>query len=260
MRIQLRNNDESAFQPYMDYFPVDGCSLPLGTVLVLPGGGYSHRAYHEGDPIAKKFNALGYQAFVLQYRVMPDRYPAAQQDVLRAIRIIRSRAEEFRVIPDQIAVCGYSAGGHLAACAGLLHDKITEKCGDAADDFSAEPNALLLCYPVVSVTETYTDLQRPVPDGTPYRDENGKDFNPCEEVTEKTPPSFIWHTATDQVVPYAASVKFAQAMWSCGNICELHIFPRGRHGLGLGYGLKEITAWPELAAQFLESNVNFTRA
>ena len=262
MRIFLREKDDSAFQPYIDCFPVDGvCGhMPLGAVLVLPGGGYTHRAYHEGDPIARKFNALGFHAFVLQYRVMPDKYPAAQLDVLRALKIIRSRAGEFRLRPDQIAVLGFSAGGHLAACAGLLHDKFDEKCGDEADAVSGRPDAMILCYPVASVTETYIKPGRELPEGTEYCDENGAAIDPDKLVTAGTPPTFIWHTAEDPVVPVCGSMQFASAMWECGNCCELHVFPKGPHGGGLWLGTQDASDWPREAAVFLKYRLGFEAA
>ncbi len=262
MRIFLREQDNnSAFQPYLDCFLHDGAGSPLGAVLVLPGGGYTHRALHEGDPIARKFNTLGFHTFVLQYRVMPDKYPAAQLDVMRAIKIIRSRAEEFRLNPDQIAVLGFSAGGHLAACAGLLHARFDEKCGDAADEVSARPDALVLCYAVNSTTDTYIkNPERQLPEGTPYCFADGTPIDPDTMVSADTPPAFVWHTATDPVVPASTSVNFANAMWKCGNTCELHIFPKGLHGRGLGLGHKDIHRWPELAAEFLETTAGFIRA
>ena len=109
MRIELRpRKSAEKFQPYLDTFLLSGCSKPLGGVLVLPGGGYSGRAAHEGDPVAQTFNALGYHAFVLQYRTSIDggAYPDPQQDLIRAIRIIRAHAEQWRL--DKIAVLGFS--------------------------------------------------------------------------------------------------------------------------------------------------------
>ena len=105
---------DSTFVPYMETFLLSGAAKPLGLVVVLPGGGYSHRAFHEGDPIALRFNELGFHAVTVQYRVSPDRDPAALNDVARAIRLIRQNAAAWKVDPDNIAVCGFSAGGHLA--------------------------------------------------------------------------------------------------------------------------------------------------
>ena len=261
MRIFLRDNDNTSdFKPYIDCFLLEGVCTPLGAVLVLPGGGYTHRANHEGDPIAKRFNALGYHAFVLQYRTLPDPFPCAQLDVLRAIKIIRSRAGEFRLNPDQIAVLGFSAGGHLAACAGLMHREFDEKCGDDADSVSARPDALVLCYPVASVTETYLEPDRPMGENTPYCRADGSPIDPCKMVSADTPPAYIWHTATDQVVPVNGSVEFARQMWQCGNACELHIMPHGPHGRGLGYSDQNICSWSREAAVFLRNRAGFTAA
>ena len=115
MRINLYQNPAPAptgnqddfFAPYMDTFLLSAAKDPLGLVVVLPGGGYSHRAYHEGDPIAMRFNELGFHAVVVQYRVKPYTYPAGLNDVARAIRIIRQNATAWAVDPDKIAVCGF---------------------------------------------------------------------------------------------------------------------------------------------------------
>ena len=260
MRIFLREKDKSVFQPYLDAFLCDGAVSPLGAVLVIPGGGYDHRAYHEGDPVARRFNDLGFHAFVLQYRTLPDPFPGAQLDVLRAVKLIRSLADEFRINPDQIAAMGFSAGGHLAACAGLMYNEFDEKCGDNADDFSGRPDALILCYPVASVTETYFELNRQMGKNTPYCRADGSPIDPCKMVTADTPPTYIWHTATDQVVPVNGSVEFAKEMWRCGNICDLHIFPCGPHGQGLWLGAPDASMWPKQAAVFLQKRVGFTAA
>lgn len=260
MRIFLREKDNSVFQPYLDVFLCDGTVSPLSAVLIIPGGGYDHRAYHEGDPVARKFNALGFHAFVLQYRVLPDPFPCAQLDALRAMKIIRSRAAEFRVKPDQIAAMGFSAGGHLAACAGIMHDQFDEKCGDEADNVSGRPDALILCYPVTSVTETYFELNRPLGKNTPYCLADGSPIDPCKMVTCNTPPTYIWHTATDQVVLVNSSMEFAREMWHCGNICDLHVFPCGPHGQGLCLGIPDASMWPQQAAVFLQKRIGFTAA
>ena len=102
MRINLRNNlagnaPGDDFQPYLDTFLLPGCSTPLGGVLIVPGGGYAIRGDYEGDAVAAKFNSLGYHAFVLQYRVSPNRFPAPQQDLVRAVKIIRANAEAWRL-------------------------------------------------------------------------------------------------------------------------------------------------------------------
>lgn len=263
MRIFLRNNssghgESDKFQPYLDTFLLPGTSTPLGGVLIVPGGGYAIRGDYEGDAVAAKFNALGYHAFVLQYRVAPERFPAPQQDLVRAVKIIRSQAASWRL--EKLAVLGFSAGAHLAASGAMLAEKFAVNEGDEADNFPGNADALVLCYPVISLTAEYAhgnsgkNLFGPE---TP--DEVRAQLNMDKLVDSATPPSFLWHTADDDAVSVLNSVNFAQNMWQCGNSCELHIFPHGYHGRGLGYGTPDLKQWPELCAVFLETTAGFTR-
>ena len=268
MRIELyktpdaspNGNPEEEFSPYLDTFLLREVKNPLGAVLILPGGGYHHRAAHEGDPVAKRFNELGFHAFVLQYRVQPYCYPAPQLDAARAMKIIRSHAEEWCVAPDKIAVCGFSAGGHLAACIGMLSDKYPVKEGDAADEVSARPDAMLLCYSVLSATWTYPDKGRELPPGNGYCDENGNLIDHWKLVDENTPPSYIWHTAEDKSVPVECAVAFAREMWKHSRPCELHVYPSGPHGRGLGLGYADLKSWSQEAAIFLAGRCGFPQA
>jgi acetyl esterase/lipase len=267
MRIELRSSLERSpagnpaddFQPYIEVYPVRGASDRLGGVLVLPGGGYSHRAFHEGEPVAKRFTELGYHAFVLQYRVSPYTYPAPQRDLVRAVKLLRSRADEFHL--DKLAVLGFSAGGHLAASGTMLADRIDAAEGDKADGFSGKADAMILCYPVISLTDSFAHRGSGIKlfgENVP-EEEIGK-LNMQQLVEENTPPAFLWHTADDASVPVRNSVEFANAMWANGNTCELHVFPHAPHGRGLGLGLSDIKQWSALAGQFLETSAGFTRA
>ena len=264
MRIELYPNGipvqcaEDDFVPYMDTFLLDAAKTPLGAVLVLPGGGYHHRAPHEGDPVARRFNDLGYHAFVLQYRVQPSTAPAPQLDVVRALKIIRANAEKWYIQPDKIAVCGFSAGGHLAGCAGMIADRYIVEQGDEADSFSGKADAMILAYGVLSVNMLFHDRGRPHP-GTPYCDENDNAIELVQLVNETTPPAFVWHTAADLSVKVESSVLFAQNMWKNHRLCELHIYPDGHHGRGLGFGFSDIISWSSEAAVFLETHCNFRR-
>ena len=227
--------------------------------MVFPGGGYSCRAPHEGEPIALKFNELGFHAFVVQYRVAPYRFPAPQRDAFRAIRLIRSRAQEWGVNPNQIATLGFSAGGHLCASTGTLYREIDADAGDEVDNFPCRPDAIIPCYPVINLT-----------DGIAHRGsgENllGDKINTPEaakldldkRVSPDDPPAFLWHTADDGAVNVENSIRFAQAMWKAGVTCALHVFPHAPHGVGLGLDYPDIAVWPELAAKFLTVNCKFT--
>ena len=268
-KLMLRNhlvksptgNPADDFEPYLEVYLQRATASPLGAVIVVPGGGYHARALHEGAPIAAKFTALGFHTFVLQYRVNPYLFPAPQQDILRAVKLIRSKAADWRLRADQIAVLGFSAGGHLAASAGVMHDRIDCSENDEADAVSGRPDAMILCYPVIAASEPFAhrgsmvNLLGAAPDQQQLAAMDLHKF-----ANENTPPTFIWHTAEDALVPVRNSVAFAEKMWSCGGTCELHVFPHGPHGRGLGLGWRDLSQWPALAAKFLEVNAGFSRA
>ncbi len=251
-------NPAADFEPCLETYLLDGAGPARGGVLVCPGGGYGMRAAHEAAPVAAAFNAEGFHAFVVHYRVSPWRYPAEQSDLFRAIRLIRSRAKEWNLNPSQLAVLGFSAGGHLAASGGVLFDEVEADDGDAADGESRRPDALILCYPVINVTESFghrgsgKNLL-----GDKLDTPEGKRFNLENRVTADTPPAFLWHTADDGAVNVENSILFAEALWKHGVTAELHVFPHGRHGLGLAPDAPDVAAWPELAARFLRVSCGF---
>lgn len=190
-----------------------------GAVLIFPGGAYRFTSDREAEPVALRFAAAGYHAFVLRYRVAPDRHPKPLQDAQQALDLIRGRASEWRVDARKVAVCGFSAGGHLAATLGV-HGQ-------------PKPNALILCYPVIS--------------GGPFAHEGSfenllgaeaqgplRAFLTLEDhVTAATPATFLWHTGNDASVPVENSLLFASALRRAGVAFEFHLFPEGRHGISL---------------------------
>ena len=260
MRIDLwQGKDTGGFMPYLETFLLD-TPAPRGAVIVCPGGGYSSRARHEANPVAERFNALGFHAFVLEYRVKTIKFPEPQQDAFRAIKIIRQHAAEWNIIPDQIAIGGFSAGGHLAASTGVFFDEVDASFGDGADAFPQRPDALFPCYPVIDV-----DPQRFGHAGsgkylagteTPSQEQIDK-LSLQFHVKENTPPAVMWHTADDGV-KVQNSLAFADAIWRKGGTAELHIFAHGPHGLGLAESHENIKVWPELVAQFLKTVCKFT--
>ena len=244
-------NEQDDFQPFMEVHLLK-TETPVGAVLICPGGAYSHRAPHEGINVAQKFNALGLHAFVVQYRVSPNRFPAPQEDALRAIKIIRSHAAEWKVKPDKIAICGFSAGGHLAASTGVFFDKVSAAAGDGADAFSGRPDALILCYPVISSgpkghAGSFTNLL-----GPEATLEQKEQYSLEKLVLPDTPPAFFWHTDDDPGVPVENSLLFSAALREKGIASELHIFPHGRHGLGLAPDFLNIAVWSELCFTWLK--------
>jgi acetyl esterase/lipase len=236
----------------MEVYRIDS-DEPRGAVLVCPGGGYAHRADHEGGVIAETFNRAGFNAFVVHYRIKPYIFPAPQEDVFRAVKIVRSRAAEWNIKPDKLAVLGFSAGGHLAASSGVLFDEVEACNGDAADAVSARPDALILCYPVISGGDFahHGSFLNLLGEGaTPQGKER---FSLEKRVTSDTPPAFLWHTAEDPGVPVENSLLFASALSAYKIPFELHVFPFGRHGLGLAPENPEIAIWPELCSTWLRN-------
>lgn len=245
-------NSENDFQPYLETFFLEGIKS-RGVIIICPGGGYAHRAEHEGKPVAQRFNELGFHCIVLQYRVAPYRWPAPQEDVLRAVKITRSRALQWHIDPNKIAVLGFSAGGHLACSSGIVFDQIDANDGDAADLVSARPDATILCYPVISGINmahsgSFVNLL-----GETRLPQDLVEYSWERQVKDSTPPSFIWHTAEDMGVPVENSLFYAAALRAKKIPFELHVFPYGRHGLGLGVeeSCSEVRVWPELCAKWL---------
>lgn len=238
------------FRPWLDLYLLPGPAV-RGAVLVCPGGGYGGRAPHEQAPIAERYNAAGFHAFVLQYRVAPHRHPAPLLDASRAVRLIRSEAAAWHVDPDHIAVCGFSAGGHLTASLGVHFELNALNTGDTLDRVSCRPDALILAYPVISASTfghrgSLRNLLGPDPDP-----ELLALMSLETQVTAETSPAFIWHTAADEAVPVENSLAFAGALSRAGVPFELHIYPEGRHGLGLAEEDAHVATWTDLSVAWL---------
>lgn len=234
-------------------------------VLVCPGGAYAMTSDREAEPIALQFLAAGIHAAVLRYTVAPHgHFPTQLFEVARAIELIRAHAEEWNCDKDRIIVCGFSAGGHLCASYSTLWSKsfVTESLGVTAE--TIRPNGAILCYPVIDSGEyahrgSFENLLQDRKDDP----ELLTLLSPQKQVTKDTPPMFIWHTFSDDAVPVQNSLMMASALAEHHISAELHIFPRGVHGLALadertanGPWLlqKECTAWINLAVRWAAGN------
>ncbi|MDR2771262.1 MAG: alpha/beta hydrolase [Clostridiales Family XIII bacterium] len=222
-----------------------------GAVIVCAGGGYMIHAEREADPVAVWINRCGVNAFVLRYRLLPYRFPAMLLDAQRAIRLVRHRAAEWDIDPRHIGILGFSAGGHLAALAATRFDAGDKDAADAAERLSSRPDLLASCYGVNSLAHISKDFMRKLSGkGEPTREELcGMD--PSANVSAKTPPAFLWHTAGDDRVSVRSSTDFAAALTEHGVPYSLHIFPHGGHALGLAEGVPLTEDWPELLNRFL---------
>lgn len=218
--------------------------------LIFPGGAYTGRAPHEGVGYAEFLNALGISAFVVGYRVYPATFPDPLLDARRAVRYLRANAEKFDIDPDRIAVIGSSAGGHLAAFLSTYKGALDGEGVDEVDAFGYLPNLQVLCYPVISSDEAVSHAYS-------YRKLLGDlydkraAYSPELLVDGTTPPAFIWHTAEDAVVSVENSYRYATALKKNNIPCEMHIFPFGAHGRGVGKDDPHIAQWVGLLKSYL---------
>lgn len=204
-------------------------------VLICPGGGYGFTSDREAEPVACEFLAKGIAAFVLRYSCSPAKYPTALLEASRAMWIIRENAVKWNIDPDDIAVCGFSAGGHLAASLGTLWNEkfICDELGMA--EGMNKPNKLILCYPVILSEEGRAhrgSFYNLLGEGLP--EEEYERFSLDRRVGPHTPPTFLWHTYDDNLVPCDNSLEFALALRKIGVPFEMHIYQSGVHGLSLG--------------------------
>lgn len=221
-------------------------------VIVIPGGGYFFRAEdHEGEPIAAALNAAGISAFILRYRHNPYRHPIPQNDVNRAVRLVRSMAKKYGYAADKIAVLGFSAGGHLAATAACFFDYGRDD-GDEIDKISSRPDLAVLCYPVITIGSEFTHWGTTnCLLGEEY-DKSLAEKMSCEKsVRDDTPHCFIWTTAGDRGVPPENSLMMAAALSAKKIPFELHVFPYGDHGLGLATGDPHVAVWMDLCIKYI---------
>lgn len=248
------DEDLPAITPYL----VEG--KQNAAVVICPGGGYGMRAYHEGEPVAQWLNTLGISAFVLRYRVAPYPYPSALLDAQQALRTIRFRADEFGIDPERLGILGFSAGGHLASTAGVHYEQGNPERSEPLERLSSRPDFLILCYPVISMTDgvthqgSKTNLLGDSPD-----EELVRQLSSELQVTAQTPPAFLWHTADDASVPVENSLLFAAALSRHGVPFDLHVYAHGIHGLGLADEEPHTRTWTDACASWLQMN-GYTKA
>jgi len=241
--------DATSDRPTLILYAASSGHMPTAAVIVFPGGGYGFLATnHEGRQIANWLNAMGITAFVLKYRLGPRyHHPVELDDAQRAIRMVRSRAKEFGVLPDKIGVMGFSAGGHLASTTATHFDLGNPQATDPIDRASSRPDFAVLAYPVISFTAEYTHQgSRRNLIGENPKPELVKELSSELNVTPQTPPTFLFSSTTDTVVPPENSVAFYLALRKAGVPAELHIFENAPHGVGLDLADPSVGEWSTL--------------
>ncbi|GAC1448749.1 MAG: alpha/beta hydrolase [Isosphaeraceae bacterium] len=233
------------------------------SVVICPGGGYAMLASdHEGTQVAEWLNGLGIAGVVLKYRLGPRyHHPAMLQDAARALRTVRARAGEWKLDPKRIAILGFSAGGHLASTAGTHFDAGKADARDPIERESSRPDRMILIYPVIALSTPYAhrgSIHNLLGDDPPA--DLVASLSNETQVTKDTPPTFLAHTDEDDGVPPENSLLFALALRKARVPLELHVFEKGKHGLGLGGGRPgpitspplPFNAWPKLCEAWLK--------
>lgn len=226
-------------------------------VLILPGGGYEHISARESEPVALRFLARGWVPFVLEYSVVPARFPTQLREAALAMRLIRERAGDFEVDPCMVAAVGFSAGGHLCGTLATLFD--APEVADIAPAATLRPDAIGLCYPVaVSWGQTHS---------ASFANLCGDDQALAQRLSldklarPDLPPVYLWTTRDDGSVPCRNTLVLAQALDEAGVDFTLRVYRHGKHGLAtadaqafptgdLPNCSPEIARWPEEMMDF----------
>lgn len=238
---------------------VNRYTLKRPTVLVLPGGAYCYTSEREADPIVLKYLSFGFNVALLRYSCSPSVYPVALLEALQSIKYIRDNAEKYFADPDAIYVCGFSAGGHLAACCGT-HWHRAESKKYFEDVERVKPNGLILGYPVITSGEYAHRGSFEYLLGEKKNDEKMLEYLSLEkQVDENTPGAFIWATDEDNAVPCESSILFALSLRKYSVPFEMHIFRDGPHGLATADKVTLETDYPQRTRSWFDMSASWIK-
>ncbi len=213
---------------------------PRAAVIVCPGGGYHFLSSREAEPIAFRFLAEGMNAFILTYGVGENsRGGAPLIEAALAIKFVRENAEKYNTDPGRVFICGFSAGGHLAAWSGTdwnspaVRDAVGVSSGKCPEGIN-RPDGMILCYPVITAgIGAHRGSIKNLSGHDELTEEDVARYSLEKHVDGTTCPAFIWHTFSDGTVPVRNSIAMQAALAEAGVPFEAHIFPKGSHGLSL---------------------------
>lgn len=245
--------------PSMDRYHANPDSVNGGAILVVPGGAYQHLAdIHEGSDVAKFYSQYGYETFVLHYRLnnlaqQGHRHPDQYNDVTTALRMIKSKAKDWKLNPEKVGIIGFSAGGHLSSMATTMHIPANPKSKEELERWSSRPSFAILIYPVIALAG------KPAHRGSR---ENllGKNPDPklvdslstYRRVNEHTPPVFLVYSTDDNTVPPENGLLFYQALRAQNNPAALIIYDHGGHGYGMAPKDPVLNTWPKMTVAWMK--------
>lgn len=266
-RIQFKpfENTQGCVEGYLHdrLTEMDSHRSKFPCVVVCPGGGYQMLSEREADPVALRYFAAGFQVFILRYSVKEHAGAFTPlKELSETLCNLRAHAEEWDIEKNKIAVCGFSAGGHLTGTLGTLWNhtdflRLYDNRGGMN-----RPNAIILSYPVI-MSEGRTHIQsietvsRNMPEGI-----DREIFSVDKQVTKDTPPTFIWHTVADHAVPVENALSLMTALQAQGISFEAHLFPSGEHGISVcteevGTYDAYNAAWMDMSIKWLYNQFSF---
>lgn len=228
-------------------------------MLIFPGGGYGVLAYDwEGTDIAKFLNGKGIAGIVVKYRLPSDvsqkeKHNVPLIDAQRALRLVRSMSDTWKIKPDKIGIIGFSAGGHLASTLGTHYNEKVYDAVDSADNLSARPDFMALGYPVITFGLNTHGGSRKNLIGENPSEAMVEHFSNEKHVSAETPPTFLIHATDDGGVPVENSLLFYKALKDNGVLATMHIYPKGGHGFSLARNDNHLRGWTERLFEWIES-------
>lgn len=249
-------NKETDIPTLTPFWP-EAAKATGASIIVCPGGGYNVLAPHEADVFAHWLKDLGIAAFVLKYRLVKDGYhlPVIVQDAARAVRSVRANASAWNLDANKTGIIGSSAGGHLSASLSTRFDAGKPDATDPIDRVSSRPDLAILCYAFILLDRTDNSGRQERFLGPGFTSEQVRQFSPALNVTKDTPPCFVWQTVEDPTVLVENALVFSDALRRAGVPFDLHLYQKGRHGIGLGsreYNPASLHPWTKDCAFWLQ--------